>query len=109
MLRLLSEDTLTAFQVCRRLFPAVYENEMFLTLKTFHFHTQPETAAGIPGKPSAYPLTTGAAHIPTGFSVFQAACQKLSETIGHLDVLAAEGKAVSFQSGNTLMFKAVKG
>ena len=102
----------------------------------------PETAAGIPGKPSAYPLTTGAAHIPTGFSVFQAACQKqalrlstdrrvpdiirtglrlfpavyenemfltMSETIGHLDVLAAEGKAVSFQSGNTLMFKAVKG
>lgn len=64
VLRLLSEETLTAFQVCRRLFPAVYENEMFLTM---------------------------------------------SETIGHLDVLAAEGKAVSFQSGNTLMFKAVKG
>ncbi len=64
VLRLLSEETLTAFQVCRRLFPAVYENELFLTM---------------------------------------------SETIGHLDVLAAKGEAESFQSGNTLMFKAVKG
>ena len=33
----------------------------------------------------------------------------MSETIGHLDVLAAKGKAESFQSGSTLMFKAVKG
>ncbi|KXZ21487.1 MBL fold metallo-hydrolase [Bacillus nakamurai] len=64
VLHMLSEETLTAYQVCRRLFPAVYENELFLTM---------------------------------------------SETIGHLDVLAAEGSVVSFQSENTLMFKAVGG
>lgn len=47
-------ETLTAFQVCRRLFPAVYENELFLTM---------------------------------------------SETIGHLDVLAAEGRLYPFSRG----------